>query len=111
MKERRVHGRIPVEKLPDCLKEITFKLDPISEYTAEIINASKSGLSLKTRGLSTMDVCPGAEMTIIISPYNYKLKADVIHASIEENNIVIFGVSFHHDYPLDKYHELLGIAH
>jgi len=115
MKERRAHKRIPVEKLPDSLKEITFKLDAITEYTAEILNASKSGLLLQAKGLSTMDICPGAEITITISSYDCTLKADIIHVKIEKNNMVKFGVSFHHDHPLDhpldEYHELLGKAH
>ena len=109
MKERRVHKRIPVEKLPDYLNDITFKLDQNTEFTAEIINASKSGLLLQTKGLSVMDVYPGAEITIIISSYDHDLKAEIIHVRREDNNIV-FGVSFHHDNPIQKYHELLAKA-
>jgi hypothetical protein len=106
--ERRVDERITVDKLPDCLKVVSFKLGLFEEYTADTVNASKFGMCFIASGLNTMDVSSGQELTLIISQYNYRLKSKVVYAINDGDNKLKFGINFYNGYPIEKYHELIN---
>jgi len=105
--DRRKEMRIPVDKLPDCLKVITFKLGLLEEYSATTINASNFGMSFVCDGIDKTDVDTGQDLTVKISPQNYKLKSTVVYAQKVADKKLKFGISFHNGYPIEKYQELI----
>lgn len=107
--ERRREIRIPVDKLPECLKVITFKLGLLEEFSAETVNASSYGMSFVSQGITKMDIDQGQELTVRLSKDNIKLKSTVVYAVKSREDQLKFGVNFHNGYPIEKYHELLNL--
>jgi|GEM_PF-889467 len=112
-KERRKEDRIPLDKLPDNLKIIYFKLGDFGEFSAKTINASKSGLAFVSLGIFEKELKGGNQITIKIKPQNIKLKAELVYANkifIDEIGLDLlkFGIKFSKTRALNKYQKLLA---
>ena len=111
--ERRKEERIPIDKLPECLKVIYFKVGEFGEFSAKTINASKSGMSFASVGVFENNPNPGEKITIKIKPENIKLQCEIIHSNvlyIDEigMDLLKFGVKIKTGKSLKKYHDLIS---
>jgi hypothetical protein len=112
LKERRKEKRIPVENLPDCLKNIKFTIGDFGEFSATTIDASLSGLSFISVGIFENDIVTGQSLIIKIESEHLELNTELIYANviyIKElgKDLLRFGVKFQQADALKKYQDLL----
>ncbi len=109
MLEKRREVRIPVEVLPECLKNIVITTGFFQEHTAITVDASNSGMGFFIEGITENDLHNGQDLVLKVLPFNYKLKSKVTYAKEIGDNKMRFGVCFNKEKDLDKYHELLEL--
>lgn len=107
--EKRHEERIPVDSLPDCLKNVIVSTGMFQEYPAITVDASNNGMGFVVDDIAENVVVSGDNIAIKIMPYNYKLKAKVSYVKVVDSNKVKFGIQFEKAKPLDKYQEILTL--
>jgi len=109
MIDKRKEARIPVEALPECLKNVVISIGLFEEYTATTVDATGYGMGFFVEGINEKKLPVGSDITLKILPYNYKLKGRVIYLKNIGENKTRFGVEFIKANDLDKFNELLNL--
>jgi len=109
MLEKRREVRIPVENLPECLKNVVITTGFFQEHMAVTVDASNSGMGFFIEGMGDNVLYNGQNLTLKVLPFNYKLKSRVTYAKEVGDDKIRFGVCFNKEKDLDKYHELLEL--
>ncbi len=107
--EKRREERIPVESLPDCLKNVIVSTGMFQEYPAVTVDASNNGMGFIVEDINNNAVVAGDNIVIKVMPYNYKLKSKVSYVKVIDENKLKFGIHFENVKPLDKYQEILTL--
>jgi hypothetical protein len=94
MQDKRDETRIPLDQLPDNLKNVILSIGRLDEHEATIVNASKSGIGVLVHDVDLTDVNLKEHVTVTIYPEKIKLKGIVVYTHTVSNDERKIGISF-----------------